>query len=311
MIYCSFLKGTSLSFFAKFTIALLNKTGNSWKSLHAVIAKLRHRQIVNDDEKEIFRLANSYGIQEDELWLAENLIERVQADGWQISFYSSDEYPQEWLQYGEKSPPLIFLKGNMKKKPFLWIAIVGTIQPDSTTSSLVKNTVEILSKFDCGIVTGGAPGVDTISAETAITQKIPVRIILPMGSLHYAPMNIILEATEQGYCQIISPWTPNSKWCKSQAVRRNLLIAYSASTAFVFNPSHEGGSFRVAKNLFARNLPVFVYMPEKYAWYLRYSKYIYPISTDHQNLNTERIEKVLDALYHNLRQNSNSPLELF
>ncbi len=306
MISCSFLTGDSTLLFAKFAIALLNKTGNSWKFLHSIISKLSDCEPEANNDRKILNIASSYGIQEDDLWLAENLMERIFADGWQISFYRSDWYPKEWIPYGEKSPPMIFFKGILTKEPTIWNAIVGTTHPDPTIYNLVNNVIKTLGKFDCGVATGGAPGVDTISAESAISKDMPVRIILPVGVLHYTPTETLLIASEKGLCQIISPWIPNSKWCKSQAVRRNPLIAYLSSVGFIFNPSHEGGSFRVARTLFSRDLPVFVHMPEKFAWYLRYSNLVYPISDDKQTLKTELIEKIVKSLQENSKQKINT-----
>lgn len=312
MISCSFLTGNSTPLFAKFAIALLIKTGNSWKSLHSIISKLSDYEPEANNDRKILNIASSYAIHEDDLWLAENLMERIFADGWQISFYRSDRYPKEWIPYGEKSPPMIFFRGVLTKEPTIWSAIVGTAHPDSITCNLVNNVIETLGKFDCGVATGGAPGVDTISTESAISKGIPVRIILPVGALHYAPTKTLLIASEKGLCQIISPWTPNSKWYKSQAVRRNPLIAYLSSVGFIFNPSHEGGSFRVARTLFSRNLPVFVHMPDKFAWHLRYSNLVYTISDDKQTLNIEIIEKIIKSLQDNSKQKINNPhLNLF
>ncbi|MCX8066051.1 MAG: DNA-protecting protein DprA [Candidatus Hydrogenedentes bacterium] len=296
--------------FICFAIAILNKTGNSWKSLHSVISKISENASKSSLDKELSFLIKYHGIQDDELWHAENILERVKADRWQVSFYSASDYPEEWLQYGEKSPPLIFFKGTPLNNISLWCAIVGTTQPDFATIDLVRKTVEFLIEFKCGIVTGGAPGVDSIAVESALLHNIPVRVILPMGILHYTPHNSILKATEQGICQIISPWTPNSRWSKSQAVRRNSLIAFSSSVGFIFNPSHEGGSYRVAKNLFSRELPVFVHMPDKYAWHLRYSKLVYPIPTDLNNANTEVLKKILFKLSQSPNKTDNCLPEL-
>lgn len=308
MIFCSFLRENEVKLFTIFAIALLNKTGNSWKSLHSIISKIRTGVFSGDINKELPSLIRTYGIQEDDLWYAEKTLDRIIVDGWNISFYPSNEYPSGWVPYGEKSPPVIFLKGRHSKKPKLWCALVGTTTPDPPTKELVIHTVKLLNELGCGIVTGGAPGVDSISAETAFYLDIPILIIIPSGALYYNLPSFIQKAFERGICQIISPWSPNSKWCKSQAVRRNFLIGASASAGFIFNPTHEGGSFRVAKSLFSRNLPVFVHMPEQFAWHLRYSKLVYPIST---SLDLKTLKDIVSTHFTSAHQSDNDPLELF
>lgn len=309
MIYSHFSSNKNAMHIASFCISILIKTNQSWKIVHHLLslgediiissiikgkgkeATIKHKNTsyVNILADEILKISDV------DIKTAEQLLLDVFAEGWNIAFYGSDFYPFQWLNLKNQAPPLFFFKGTQNKNVDhkIGIAVVGTTQPNANCVEITKELVTFIIQSGGYVISGGARGVDQIGHDTAIRCGGYTQVILPCGIFHYPIPSYWEESIKWNRMQIISPWLPSAKWASPQAVRRNLFIASLAKVGCTLQPSHEGGSLRVARYLLSHNLPVFVYEPKYYAKMLENHPNVLPLISSDGRLNYSLLESAM------------------
>lgn len=307
MIYSSFFSNKNVSFITSVCLSILKKTNQSWKMLHSLLSldeekildifnnreNIQKSDYKNNSISDIV-LQEISTISRNDIEDAEQLLIKVQTEGWNIAFYNSEYYPKQWLYLQGQLPPLIFFKGMPDwNNNNIGVAVVGTTQPTAICVEKVEELVQFIVQANAYHISGGAIGVDQTGHDTAILWGGSTQAILPCGVFHYPIPYHWEEAIERNRMQIISPWIPSAKWEKQQAVRRNLFIASLAKIGCIFQPTHEGGSLRVAREILLRNLPVFVYEPRRYAKMLRYLPQVLPLVNDDGKLNYTHLQQAI------------------
>ncbi len=293
---------------ASFCVSILIKTNQSWKIVHHLLSlgeeiivsimkgrgnktKIKHKNTfyVNILADEILKISNV------DIKIAEQLLLDVFAEGWNIAFYGSKFYPFQWLNLKNQAPPLFFFKGTQNKnvEHKIGIAVVGTTHPNVNCVEITKELVTFIIQSGGYVISGGARGVDQIGHDTAIRCGGYTQVILPCGIFHYSISSDWEEAIKLNKMQIISPWLPSAKWASQQAVRRNLFIASLAKMGCTLQPSHEGGSLRVARYLLSCNLPVFVHEPKHHAKMLENHPNVLPLISSDGRLNYSLLESAM------------------
>jgi len=310
MIYSSFSSIKVAKIITKFCIALLLKTNQSWKKLHLflsqgeenildIISKIQDipDSVCNKNRSDISLEIEKLGLKCQDLMNAEGILERVLREEWNISFFGAEHYPQDWLLLKNQMPPIIFFKGlysniNLNAS----VAVVGTTKPNNVCKKIISDLISLIVQLGCFHVSGGANGIDRLGHDNTIQSGGFTLAILPCGVFHYPLPTNWKKAIENNSMQIISPWLPTAHWINSQAVRRNQLIASVSRMACIIQPSHKGGSFKVAQNLLSQNMPVFAYNPQSYAKFLTYLPNIFPLITPDGKLNYPELEKCLNKI---------------
>jgi len=307
MIYSSFSSEKNASLITSLCFSILKKTKQSWKTVYSLLSL--------DEEKILYIFNNRENIMQldcksipisdavlqkisiigqKDIEEAEQLLIKVQKEGWNIAFFNSEYYPKQWLNLQGQSPPLIFFKGMFRchnNNP--GIAVVGTTQPTITCVEKVKELVKFIIHAGAYHISGGAIGVDRTGHDTAIFIEGSTQAILPCGIFHYPIPYHWERAIERNKMQVISPWLPSARWESQQAVRRNLFIASLAKIGCILQPTHKGGSFRVAQEILSRHLPVFVYEPQYYAKILKHLPQVLPLVNDEGQLNYTMLEQAI------------------
>ncbi|GEM_PF-1269934 len=310
MIYSSFSSPKVAEVITTICLTILKKTNQSWKIVYSLLS-LEEEEILDIYKKRKsiinkFEINYKYNslthlflhqipeINDKDIYNAEKILYKVLSEGWSIAFYNSEKYFRQWFPLKKQAPPLIFLKGPFcNHENNAGIAVVGTTQPSNDCVEITKQLVQLIVQLGAHHISGGAHGVDKIGHNTAIESGGFTRVILPCGILDYNIPYNWTQAIDNSRMQIISPWIPSAKWELSQAVRRNLFIASMARMGCILQPSNKGGSFRVAQNLLARNLTVFVYNPQKFAKALKYVPKALPLTTSTGKLNHSLIEQAI------------------
>ncbi|MGC8738876.1 MAG: DNA-processing protein DprA [Candidatus Hydrogenedens sp.] len=307
MIYSSFSSKKNAYFITSLCLSILKKTKQSWKTVHSLLSM---------DEEKILDIFNNLEnikqldyqnihisniifqeistITPKDIKEAEQLLIKVQTEGWNISFYNAKYYPQQWQYLQGQPPPLIFFKGTLElNNNNTGIAVVGTTQPTVRCVEKVKELVKFIIDTGAYHISGGALGVDRTGHDTALLLGGTSQAILPCGIFHYTIPYYWEEAIKHDKMQVISPWLPTAKWESQQAVRRNLFIAVLAKIGCILQPTHEGGSLRVAQDILSRNLPVFIYEPQYYAKVLRHLPQVLPLVNDEGTINFTLVEQAI------------------
>lgn len=297
MIYSSFSSDIIATKIATLCLSILIKTNQSWRTVYTLLSLPEEKVLALFNVKEKTK-RGSYedsllpdihfqeilNIDNKDIKDAEQLLEDVYIKGWNIAFFNSGFYPASWRYLKKQAPPLIFFKG-MCKNNNVGVSVVGTTKPDEKCAEITKECVEFITQWGGYVISGGARGVDQIAHDIAIQSGGSTQAILPCGIFHYPIPSHWEEAIKCNKMQIISPWLPSAQWASQQAVRRNLFIAFLAQIGCILQPSHEGGSLRVARNILSRNLPVLVYKPESYAKMLKHLPQIFPLTNSDGKLN--------------------------
>lgn len=319
MIYSPFSSIKVTRTIAKFCLAILLKTNQSWKKLHLLLSR-NEKNILdiiskiqdisesgwNKNNSDISLEIEKLGLKSQDFMIAERILERVLQDGWYISFFGAEHYPQDWLLLKNQMPPIIFFKGLCSNTNLnAGVAVVGTTKPNNACKKIVSELIPIIVQSGCCHVSGGANGVDRLGHDAAIRYGGFTRAILPCGVFHYPLPANWKDAITNNSMQVISPWLPTARWTNSQAVRRNQLIASISQMACIIQPSHKGGSFKVAQNLLSQNMPVFIYNPQSYAQFLTYMPDVLPLTTDDSKLNYSALEESLHKVKNSKNNHAN------
>ncbi|HOQ32867.1 MAG TPA: DNA-processing protein DprA [Candidatus Hydrogenedens sp.] len=307
MIYSSFSSKKNTSLITSACLSILKKTKQSWKTVHLLLS-LDEEKILDifNNRKDIkpfdFKSISISDIvfqkisiiSQKDIEEAEQLLMKVQKEGWNIAFFNSEYYPKQWLYLRGQLPPLIFFKGMLdcdNNNP--GVAIVGTTQPTKKCIEKVEELVKFIIRAGAYPISGGAMGVDRTGHDTSIHIGGSTQVIIPCGVFHYPIPYHWERAIKCNKMQVISPWLPSAKWESQQAVRRNLFIASLAKVGCLFQPAHKGGSFRVAQEILSRHLPVFVYEPLYHAKILKHLPQVLPLVNDEGKLNYTLLEQAL------------------
>ncbi len=319
MIYSPFSSIKVTRAIAKFCLAILLKTNQSWKKLHLLLSR-NEKNILdiiskiqdisesgwNKNNSDISLEIEKLGLKSQDFMIAERILERVLQDGWCISFFGAEHYPQDWLLLKNQMPPIIFFKGLCSNTNLnAGVAVVGTTEPNNACKKIVSELIPIIVQSSCCHVSGGANGVDRLGHDAAIRYGGFTRAILPCGVFNYPLPANWKDAITNNSMQVISPWLPTARWTNSQAVRRNQLIASISQMACIIQPSHKGGSFKVAQNLLSQNMPVFIYNPQSYAQFLTYMPDVLPLTTDDSKLNYSALEESLHKVKNSKNNHAN------
>jgi len=311
VIHSRFSSNKNAMLIASFCLSILIKTNQSWKIVHHLLSL--NEEIIIKIITEIGKTAKinrkniSYGnilfdailkISNRDIQIAEQLLLDVFAKGWDIVLHGSEFYPSQWSDLKNQAPPLFFLKGrlNSHKNHKTGFAVVGTTQPTINCVEITKELVTFIVQSGGYIISGGARGIDQIGHNTAIRCGGTTQVILPCGILYYSIPHPWEEAIQNNRMQIISPWLPTAKWTSQQAVRRNLFIASLAEVGCILQPSHEGGSLRVARNILSRHLPVFVYKPKHYGKMLENLPAVLPLTNSDGRLNYSLLKNAISKV---------------
>jgi DNA processing protein len=120
--------------------------------------------------------------------------------GMKIISYLDDDYPKN-LKNISHSPPVLFIRGEIKTEDEKALAIIGTRRPTSYGRMVAEKFASELAQIGITIVSGLARGIDTSAHIGALKAKGRTIAVLGCGvDVHYPPENRYLydEITQNG-----------------------------------------------------------------------------------------------------------------
>ncbi|MBN1383563.1 MAG: DNA-processing protein DprA [Elusimicrobia bacterium] len=168
-----------------------------------------------------------------------------------------DEYP-EMLKTIYGYPPILYVKGHIKKSDAVSVAVVGTRKITSYGRIVCEHLVRDLSDEGITIVSGLARGVDMIAHKTAVEEKGRTIAVLGNGLMHhYPPENRKLEDKIAVNGAVISEFNMHMRPDKQNFPRRNRLISGLSLGVIVVEADEKSGSLITAKYAVEQGKDVF------------------------------------------------------
>ncbi len=196
-------------------------------------------------------------------FLAENLFEQ----GFQLIQLNSIDYSKTLKQNLKlkDSPPLLYVKGNVKLLNEDSIAIVGSRTASEISLEFTKNIAKKCAENYEVVVSGFAKGVDKLALDTTLEYNGHSIVVLPQGILTFGSgIKKYYKKIINGDVLILSTYHPNTSWSVGLAMNRNIYIYGLAKTIYVAESDNKGGTWNGVINGLNKGRKVFIRKPEPY-----------------------------------------------
>lgn len=216
-----------------------------WKAILAVIrleapnaAKCARRLRVSGCWQEALLL-------EDERVLAEAYrVVGEQSGGVRCVTAACREYPARWRSL-DGAPPALWQIGHfgpgIGSGAMRWLAVAGTREPSMWGARMTRAAVAAAHELGCGVLSGGAVGVDRLAATSSLKaagNDARVLEVLPRG---FRLEDLAHVKERQGCVIALSACAPGEGFSTAAAMRRNRLIYAAADTAVAIEPRFRSG----------------------------------------------------------------------
>lgn len=254
----------------------LPKWGNG-KINELIIDILHHKKIsfyefFSLDEKELkdeFKLSADQIIDIEKVkselpnysFLAESLLEQ----GFQLIPLNSKDYSETLKQNlkTKDSPPLLYVKGNIKLLNEDSLAIVGSRKASDISLEFTKNIAKKCAENYEVVVSGFAKGVDKMALDATLEFNGHSIVVLPQGILTFGSgIKKYFKKIIGGDVLILSTYHPKVSWSVGLAMNRNTYIYGLAKTIYVAESDSKGGTWNGVMDGLKKGRKVFIRKPE-------------------------------------------------
>lgn len=196
----------------------------------------------------------------DKLARQAEVLARWQAQGIETLVRTDPRYPQRLAATLPPSvqPLILWARGALGLLQEPGVAMLGSQEPDASTTNLIQELVEALVTEGVGLVSGYGRGLDRATFE-AITNTAAGHAVavLPMGLNAFAKTTHKLDRlVEAGRVVLLTPFSPETPFQERLAEARNLLIDHMALVLLV--PQADDDSLQRASAALGRGIPIFV-----------------------------------------------------
>lgn len=172
-------------------------------------------------------------------------LEKLDNIGIQVVTQSDSLYPQKLKKtLGKACPPLFYCAGSLELLDQKLLGVVGSRTVDIDDLNFVKTIVGRAVKKGCGIVSGGAKGVDSIATAEAIAKGGFAVEFLSDSMMKKIKHAETVAALRDGKLLLISVSKPDAGFNAGLAMMRNKYIyAVSNATVVVKSDYNKGGTW--------------------------------------------------------------------
>ncbi len=168
-------------------------------------------------------------------------------------------YPQILIKsLGKKSPPVLYLKGNIELLNKVSIGFCGSRQASLQGLNIAKGTAELLIQNNINLVSGYANGVDLEIHKTALESSGTTVFVLPEGILNFRIKNVLEKHWDWNNVLVVSQFDINDSWSVGNAMTRNNVICGLSEAMVLIEARETGGSMAAGKLCLEINIPLFV-----------------------------------------------------
>ena len=167
-------------------------------------------------------------------------VSRYKSEGINIYTRADKEYPVKLkMKLKQKCPPLFYCAGDISISELRVAGYAGSREIDSDDEDFTRKTVMKTCAYKLGVVSGGAKGVDSISAQTALDEGMPLIEYIAGGLTAMLKKKDIRGNVIKGKRLILSEVNPEAGFSVGSAMSRNKYI-YAQSEAAVIIKSDLG-----------------------------------------------------------------------
>ncbi len=196
-------------------------------------------------------------------FLAENLLEQ----GFQLVPLNSKDYSETLKQNlkTKHSPPLLYVKGNVKLLNEDSLAIVGSRKASDISLQFTKNIAKKCAEKYKVVVSGFAKGVDKMALDATLEYNGHSIVVLPQGILTFGSgIQKYYKKIISGDVLILSTYHPKAPWSVGLAMNRNNYIYGLVKTIYVAESDSSGGTWNGVMDGLKKGRKVFIRKPESY-----------------------------------------------
>ncbi len=212
-------------------------------------------------DKQVSDIINAKAELANSAFLAENLIEQ----GFQLIPLNSTDYSETLKQNlkAKDSPPLLYVKGNVKLLNEDSVAIVGSRKASEISLEFTRNIAKECAKNFQVVVSGFAKGVDKMALDATLDYNGHSIVVLPQGILTFGSgIKKYYKKIINGDVLIVSTFHPKAPWSIGLAMNRNRYIYGLAKTIYVAESDTKGGTWNGAIDGLRKNRKIFIRRPE-------------------------------------------------
>ena len=180
--------------------------------------------------------------------------------GIQIVTRADSEYPKQLKKkLGNGCPPLFYSAGDLGLLNREAVGYVGSRSVDPTDIEFTKQTVAKTAALGYAVVSGGAKGIDSISASAAMNEGVAVIEYLSDSMLRKMRDSGLVREIRDGRVLLMSVVIPTAGFNVGVAMMRNRFIyAQSSGTVVIRSDKGKGGTWAGAiEDLKKKWCPVF------------------------------------------------------
>lgn len=189
-------------------------------------------------------------------------MEKYENMGISVVTRADAEYPKILKnKLGKSCPPLFYYAGNLKLAERKCIGFVGSRNVDDNDINFTERTVSTINSLGYAVVSGGARGIDTVSAETSLKNGSEAVIYLSDSMIKKIRNKSVISAIQNGKLLLLSVLKPDIGFTVAGAMMRNRYIyAQSDSTVVVRSDYKKGGTWNGAVDCIKHKIsPVYCY----------------------------------------------------
>lgn len=183
-----------------------------------------------------------------------------QAQGIETLTRTDPRYPQRLAVTLPPSaqPLILWARGALSLLHEPGVAMLGSQEPDGSTTNLIRELVQALVAEGVGLVSGYGRGLDRATFEAITTTAAGHAVaVLPMGLSAFAKTTHKLDQlVEAGRVVLVTPFSPDTPFQEKLAEARNLLIDHMALVLLI--PQADDDSLQRASAALGRGIPIFV-----------------------------------------------------
>ena len=168
--------------------------------------------------------------------------EELQAKGIVMVAPGHADYPARLVErLGPAAPPMLYVAGPVEWLSQPLLGVVGSRAVDEAGGQVAAGAAEVASRVGCGIVSGGARGVDLLSMDAATELGISCVAVTAEGLTRSSRRKELRgQVASQRLC-LASPYRPSAGFSAGTAMGRNKLIYALAITTLVVAADIESG----------------------------------------------------------------------
>lgn len=194
-------------------------------------------------------------------FLAENLTEQ----GFQLIPIDSDYYSETMKQNLKikNSPPLLYVKGNVKLLNEDSVAVVGSREAPAVALEFTKSIAKKCANNYEVVVSGFAKGVDKMALNATLEYNGHSIVVLPQGILTFGSgIRKYYKKIIEGDVLILSTFHPKAPWSVGLAMNRNTYIYGLAKIIYVAESDTKGGTWNGVIDGLKKGRKIFIRKPE-------------------------------------------------